>query len=118
MMVLIAGPYRSGTNGEAALIAANLERLERAAVPVYQAGHLPVIGEWLALPLIGQCPETDPETFFYPVAHRLLDKCDAVLRIEGASKGADQDVAIARSQGKPVFYSIEDFLASKEHVSV
>lgn len=46
--ILIAGPYRSGTDGDPQRIAANLARLEQAALAVYQRGHVPVIGEWLA----------------------------------------------------------------------
>lgn len=44
-LILIAGPYRSGTEGKKALIDANLARLEEAALTVYQRGHVPVIGE-------------------------------------------------------------------------
>lgn len=50
-LILIAGPYRSGTDGVQARIDENLARLENAALAVYQRGHIPVIGEWLALPL-------------------------------------------------------------------
>ena len=50
-LILIAGPYRSGTDGVQARIDENLARLENAALAVYQRGHVPVIGEWLALPL-------------------------------------------------------------------
>ncbi|SQI39280.1 Uncharacterised protein [Serratia plymuthica] len=48
-LILIAGPYRSGTDGDPQRIAANLHHLEQAALEVYQRGHVPVIGEWLAL---------------------------------------------------------------------
>ena len=44
----------------------------------------------------------------YPVAHRLLEKCDAVLRLEGASKGADNDVKIALEKGLKVYYSLDE----------
>jgi hypothetical protein len=44
----------------------------------------------------------------YPTADRLLQHCDAVLRLPGASKGADQDVAIARERGLPVYERLED----------
>ena len=44
----------------------------------------------------------------YPIAQRLLAHCDAVLRLPGASTGADLDVAIARERGLPVWYRIED----------
>jgi hypothetical protein len=108
MLILIAGPYRSGTKDDPALMAQNLARLERAALDVYEAGHVPVIGEWIALPIMrlkGSQKVGDPiyEQFAYPVAHRLLASCDAVFRIEGESKGADEDVRRALQLGKPVY---------------
>ncbi|MEV4042181.1 hypothetical protein RKD32_007342 [Streptomyces sp. SAI-195] len=110
MLILIAGPYRSGTNGDPQAMAANLARLEEAAWPVFAAGHLPVIGEWIALPVLhsaGAGP-ADPvaDQVLYPTAERLLARCDAVLRLPGDSIGADQDVAVARSRGLPVYYDI------------
>ena len=44
----------------------------------------------------------------YPTAERLLEHCDAVLRLPGESTGADQDVAIARRRGIPVYHQIEE----------
>jgi hypothetical protein len=113
MMILIAGPYRSGTGDDPAKMAANLKNLEAAALPVFRAGHVPMIGEWVALPLMnasGSAKPGDPlyEEMAYPVAHRLLQHCDAVLRLPGASKGADQDVAIAHERGIPVYRSIAE----------
>jgi hypothetical protein len=108
LMILIAGPYRSGTGGDPEKIAANLARLEEQALPLFQAGHIPMIGEWVALPIIKTAGSERAEEFLYPVAQRLLDCCDAVLRIPGASKGADQDVAIAEERGIPVYYKLED----------
>ena len=52
LLILICGPYTSGTGGDAAKIAANRKRLESYALPIYERGHLPMIGEWLALPII------------------------------------------------------------------
>src|SRR5947209_13645941 len=100
LMVLISGPYSSGTDGDPEKIAANRQRLESFALPIFERGHLPLVGEWLALPIIhaagGRSPG-DPvyQAYQYPVAHRLLERCDAVLRIPGASSGADLDVARA-----------------------
>jgi len=107
LLVLIAGPYLSGTGGDAAKIAANRARLEREALPIYERGHLPMLGEWLALPIIeaagGHAPgDAVFAAYQYPVARRLLERCDVVLRVPGASKGADQDVAHARERGLPV----------------
>ena len=107
-LILIAGPYRSGTNGNAELIAGNLHRLEEAALQVYRLGHMPMIGEWVALPLAtaaGSKAVGDPisETFLYPVANRLIRQCHGVYRIDGASQGADADVRVAEELGLPVY---------------
>ena len=113
MLILIAGPYRSGTDDDPELMAVNLARLEEVAWPVFQAGHVPMIGEWVALPVLrsaGASGVTDPlaEQVMYPTAQRLLQHCDAVLRLPGASTGADQDVAIARDRGLPVYTQLTD----------
>ena len=113
MFILIAGPYRSGTNDDPALMKANLDHLESVALPLFRKGHVPMIGEWVALPLIKLAGSTKPgdaawEEIQYPVAHRLLEKCDAVLRLEGASKGADEDVRVARERGLKVYFRLED----------
>jgi hypothetical protein len=113
LMILIAGPYRSGTNNDPRLIARNLDQLESFALRIYNAGHIPLIGEWVALPLMKQAGSTSlgdaiSEQYLYPVANRLIERCDAVLRIEGSSKGADEDVRLARERGLPVYYRIED----------
>lgn len=107
-MILIAGPYRSGTGDDPLKLAANVRRMEGYALPLFRAGHLPVVGEWLALPLVelaGSCKVGDAafDLVFHPVAERLLERCEAVLRIGGSSAGADLMVAIARERGLAVF---------------
>lgn len=113
LLILIAGPYRSGTGDDPVLLRRNLTRLEQAAWPVFQKGHVPMIGELVALPVLssaGVYRIDDPlsEAVLYPTAYRLLQHCNAVLRLPGDSRGADQDVAIAHEQGIPVYYSIDD----------
>src|SRR5271156_629608 len=113
LMILIAGPYRSGTGDDPELMARNLRTLESIALPLYRAGHIPLIGEWIALPLLREAGSKQPgdaiyEEILYPVANRLLKRCDAVLRIPGASKGADEDVRLAKAQGLPVFGSLTE----------
>ena len=112
-MILIAGPYRSGTGDDPGLMAANHARLEEVAWPLFEAGHVPMIGEWVALPVLrsaGATGVTDPlaERVMYPTAQRLLQHCDGVLRLPGESTCADQDVAIARERGIPVWHRLED----------
>lgn len=113
MLILIAGPYRSGTNDDLTLMQQNLKTLESVALPLFRKGHIPMIGEWVALPLIKLAGSAKPgdeawEEVQYPIAHRLLEKCDAILRLQGASKGADEDVRIATERGLKIYFSLED----------
>lgn len=113
MLILIAGPYRSGTNDDPVLIQKNLDNLEAVCLPIFRKGHVPMIGEWVALPLMklaGSKHLGDEvwDEIQYPVAHRLLEKCDAVLRIPGESKGADNDVQIAKEKGIPVYFDLSE----------
>ncbi|HXH35649.1 MAG TPA: DUF4406 domain-containing protein [Plantibacter sp.] len=119
LLILIAGPYRSGTGGDPAAIARNLARLEAAAAPIYRLGHVPMIGEWVALPILrgaaddaalGSDGAADGDVM-YETARRLLQHCDAVLRLSGESSGADTDVMIARERGIPVYVDLADIPA-------
>jgi hypothetical protein len=47
LLIVIAGPYRSGTNDDPKLIEANVRAMTDMARRVFRAGHLPVMGEWL-----------------------------------------------------------------------
>lgn len=103
----------SGTSGDPARIAVNRARLESQALPIYQRGHVPLVGEWIALPIIqaaGGKVHGDEvfQEYQYPVAHRLIERCDAVLRIPGESQGADKDVARARELGLLVCHDVRD----------
>jgi hypothetical protein len=113
LLVLISGPYMTGTGGDETKIAENLARMEAMALPVYERGHLAVVAEWLSWPVITQAGGTthaSPEfgEYQYPVAHRLLSMCDAVLRIPGDSRGADAECALAREMGMRIYTSVED----------
>jgi hypothetical protein len=119
MMILIAGPYRSGTNDDPKLIEANVSAMTEMALRVFRAGHLPVLGEWFALPLIEYAGSKymGDEIFneiFHPVARHLVARCDACLRIGGASQGADEMVELARQNGKLVFHRFEDIPNQRE----
>ncbi len=105
LLILIAGPYRSGTNDDPALIEANVKAMTNMALEVYKMGHLPVLGEWFALPLIeaaGSKKTGDSifNQFFHPVALQLIEHCDAILRIGGPSAGADEMISAGREEEK------------------
>lgn len=121
-MILVAGPYRSGTNDDPALIARNVEAMTEMSLRLFRAGHLPMMGEWLALPLIEHAGSTgigDPvfDEVFHPISRRLVARCDGCLRIGGPSAGADEMVALARQHGKAVYYSIDDVPAASERAA-
>jgi hypothetical protein len=40
-----------------------------------------------------------------------ISVCDALLRLDGDSKGADREVAYARSLGIPVYLSLDTLIA-------
>jgi hypothetical protein len=112
LLILISGPYLSGTDGDEAKIRKNLEAMEAYALPLFKKGHLGMVGEWAAWPVIksaGGDTHSSPEftEFQYPVAHRLLAKCDAILRIPGESRGADLEMEKARQMGKIIFTDLD-----------
>lgn len=95
-MVLIAGADAAAT------------RL--ASMELFRAGHVPVIVEWLAAPLLAlsgldRTGEWTSEEILDPLSERMLDRCDAVLRVEGPSAAADALVGLARARGLRVFFS-------------
>jgi len=113
MMILVAGPYRGGTGDDPVKIQANVEAMEDTSLKVFRRGHLPVMGEWFALPLLkhaGSKKIGDAvfDEIFHPIARELIAKCDAVLRIGGPSSGADDMIATGRRLGKKIFMSLEE----------
>jgi hypothetical protein len=113
LMILIAGPYRSGTGDDPDKLATNVRVMEAFALPLFRAGHVPIVGEWLALPLVAlagsrQIGDAAFTEIFHPIAERLLDRCDAVLRVGGPSQGADLMVEIATARKLQVFHSLTE----------
>ncbi len=116
MMILIAGPYRSGTNDDPEKIEANVRVMESFAIPIFKKGHIPMLGEWLALPLVrlAGSKQIGDEAFneiFHPIAEMLLDKCDAVLRVGGPSQGADLMVDVGKKMGLKIYYELDEIPA-------
>lgn len=113
LLILIAGPYRSGTGDDPEKMAANVRAMEDMALPLFRAGHIPVLGEWFALPMLhlaGSKAVGDAayEEIFHPIAERVVSRCDAVLRIGGPSQGADEMVRIAKQHGAQIYTRLED----------
>ena len=113
LLILVAGPYRSGTGDDPDRIDANMRAMNEAALRLFRHGHIPVTGEALALPLIALAGSTaigdGPfSEIFHPLAERLVRRCDACLRIGGPSQGADAMVRTAEAAGLTVFRSLDE----------
>ena len=111
LMILVAGPYRSGTGDDPARIAENHRAIQRACLELFRAGHLAVNGEDLALPLAElagsrQVGDAAFDEVFHPMGRHLVARCDGVLRLPGASAGSDEMVALAQARGIPVWTSL------------
>ena len=93
-MVLVAGPYRSGTNDDPTLLDANMRVMNDAALALFRAGHLGLTGEAVALPLARHAGsqaigDASWNELMHPIGRMLAERCDAVLRVGGPSAGAE-----------------------------
>ena len=111
MRIMVSGPYTSG-DADAATRQARLEVMNRAALEVFERGHIPVVGVNMALPVIEAAgPENFDRVFdriMMPLSLALAEVCDACLRIGGASEGADQEAESFRQRGLPVYQTLEE----------
>lgn len=113
MWIMVAGPYRAGTK-DPVRWAANLRILNEAAVALHRAGHVPIIGVNMALPMIdaaGGSPG-DYDAIMALVSLALVERCDACLRIGGPSQGADDEVRRFEAAGRPIFRSLAEVPAA------
>lgn len=100
MRVYIAGPY---TKGDVVL---NVRRAVEAADQVLKAGHAPYCPHlthfWHYL-----CPGSWEQ--WLALDKEWVKVCEALIRLDGDSVGADREAALARSLGIPVFDSVESW---------
>lgn len=109
MWIMVGGPYGTGAK-TAAERAVNLARMNDAALAVWRKGHVPIVGVNLALPIVEAAGGDDAAdaAIMMPLSLALAERCDAFLRIGGASVGADQEMARFVAVGKRVFRSVEE----------
>jgi hypothetical protein len=107
MWIMVSGPYTSGGADEAGR-QANLDAMNAAAVALLRAGHVPLIGVNAALPMIRVAGAASFDEIMMPLALAIANRCDAVLRIGGASAGADLEVERFVARGLPVYRRLED----------
>ena len=109
MWIMVSGPYSAG-GADRARRAANLRAMNEAALALFQAGHVPVIGVNLALPMIEAASggEAAYRAIMMPLSLALADRCDACLRIGGPSEGADDEMRRFEAAGRPVYRSLAE----------
>ena len=102
-VIYVAGAYRGGSYNATF---ENIMAARRVAQQLWYKG-------WAVI-----CPHTNsifmdekdggsPEIFL-PGDLEIISRCDALLRLDGASNGADKEVKRARELNIPVYYSIEE----------
>ncbi len=104
---MIAGPYTSGSTDKEKW-KQNHKELNRYGFEVYKKGHIPVIGVNTALPIIELAGYDKFDELMMPISLAMANVCDAVLRVGGASAGADQEVEMFRKKGIDVYLSLEE----------
>src|SRR5262245_55933732 len=118
LLILVAGPYRSGTNDDPDLLAANLRAMNEASLRLFRAGHIPMTGEAMALPLVElagseRIGDAVFDEIMHPYGRALVARCDSCLRIGGPSRGADEMVALAKAHGRDVYFHLDDVPAAQ-----
>jgi len=110
MWIMVSGPYSSGGADEKQR-QLNLDAMNEAALAVFRKGHVPIIGVNMALPVIEVAGQNSYEDIMMPISLALIDRCDACLRIGGASKGADEEADAFRARGLPVYLDASEIPA-------
>jgi hypothetical protein len=97
--IYVAGPYTKGD------VAINVRNAFEAANELADLGFAPFVPHsthfWHMM-----FPR--PYEFWLDLDNQFLPFCQAVLRLEGPSSGADKEVELAKSLGIPVFHRVQD----------
>ena len=78
------------------------------ALALFRAGHVPIVGVNVALPLIESAGPAAYDEIMMPLSLSLVDRCDACVRVGGPSKGADEEAERFRARGRPVYGSLAE----------
>ena len=98
-IIYVSGPYSGGD------VARNVRMACKAGDAIVARGYIPFVPHLTHLwHLIS--PKSEQEWLDIDLA--LIPRMDGVLRLQGESKGADNEVALAKALGIPVYYSLED----------
>ena len=102
--VYIAGPYSSGD------VAVNVWSAVQAANRLLDAGYKPYVPQ---LAHFWHIITPRPREDWLHLDIDWLLKCDAVIRLDGASRGADVEVQWASEYKIPVYYGVDAFFQAE-----
>jgi hypothetical protein len=102
-LLAIAGPY-SATTEE--VRKQNLDRMNEAAVLVYQKGYIPIIGVHAALPVVEKSDGDKYETIM-DISLAVVNCCEGIPMV-GESPGANRERDLIASKQLPVFFNINE----------
>jgi hypothetical protein len=99
--IYIAGPY---TKGDVAINVRNAIEMANRLADIGFAPYVPHFTHfWHML-----FPR--PYEFWLELDNEYLPVCNALLRLEGTSNGADKEVALAESLDLPIFYTVDELV--------
>lgn len=101
MRVYVSGPITLGD------LLGNVRAAMDAAATLLKAGHIPFLPH---LNVFWHIVHPNPSRLWMEWDLAWLRQCEALLRLAGDSRGADEEVEMAISLGLPVCYSIKEFL--------
>lgn len=112
MRVLIANSFGAGAGDEPEAIVANMRRLEEKAGPLFRCGHVPLIVEWVAMPIWRMeggrtLGDGRYEEIFEEARTQLVQACEAVLRVR-VKDPTSAEADFGKQWGRPVYNSIGD----------
>jgi len=104
MLIYLASPYTQGDIG------ANINRVIDVADILLENGHYPYIPH---LNHLWHIVSSKTWEIWLDYDLFILSRCDALLRLDGDSKGADIEVKEAERLGKKVYTRIEDLIRDR-----
>ncbi len=100
-LIYIAAPYTYPDPVE------NTHKVIKLAERIIGAGYTPYIPH---LNLLWHLVVPHSQEFWYTYDLEILKRCDALLRMDGSSEGADREVQFAKDNNILIIYGIDDLI--------
>lgn len=107
LLVYVAAPLTDGGRLRADAIALNADRAAAMGATLLKSGFAPLLPH---LSAGYPCLMAVHWALWIDAGCAWIEVADAVLRLEGASQGTEQEVAYALANGIPVFTSLRDLI--------